>query len=114
MSQHNSYEMKIIGMVIYQHLEKKLPIVTAEELKKLESQLDNIVWEVATKIYQRSGHKVEFIFAKEFVELWLSSKKEQLDKADAINAAKKQTDPSQSKTTTTRPNWTVISSGCDD
>lgn len=110
MSQNDNYEMKIIGMVIYQHLEKKLPIVTMEELKKLESQLDNIVWEVATMIYRQSGHKFEFITIKEIIELWLQLKNEQLIKASTTNPDIKKSAHKSSTATATRSNTSPSSS----
>jgi acyl carrier protein len=54
-----NYELQILTMMINQYLDA---IVSLDEKKltQLEANRDQIVWDLATRIYKESGHKIEF------------------------------------------------------
>ncbi len=74
---NQDYELKILKIVIDTHLDKTIAF-TEEGLGSLESNRDRYVWELSTKIYNESGHKVEFHIARDEVNSWLENKKIQL------------------------------------
>ena len=54
-----NYEMQILAMMINQYLDDMVSL-SEEKLNQLEAKRDHIVWDLATRIYKESGHKVEF------------------------------------------------------
>lgn len=60
--------------------------VTEEGLKSLEANCDRVVWELATKIYSQSGHKVELCTARDVVNSWIGVMKFQLAQARQVAA----------------------------
>jgi acyl carrier protein len=54
-----NYEMQILAMMINQYLDAMVSL-SEEKLNQLEANCDQIVWDLATRIYKESGHKVEF------------------------------------------------------
>jgi acyl carrier protein len=54
-----NYEMQILAMMINQYLDDMVSL-SEEKLNQLEANCDQIVWDLATRIYKESGHKVEF------------------------------------------------------
>lgn len=72
------YELKIVTIAINSYLDKIVSI-TEQGLKLLEANCDSIVWQIATKIYSQSGHKVEFYMVRDIVTSRLKSMKNQLE-----------------------------------
>jgi acyl carrier protein len=71
------YEFNILKMGITKHLNEIIS-PTEEGLKILEADRDNVVWELATKIYNLSGHKVEFSIVRDIVDSRIVDIKHQL------------------------------------
>ncbi len=65
-STNREYELNILKMAINKELDK-IAIVTEENLSFLESNIDQIVWDTATKIYNQSGHRVELSMIRDLV-----------------------------------------------
>lgn len=84
---NQDYELKILKTVIDMHLDKTIAF-TEEGLKSLESNRDRHVWELSTKIYSQSGHKVDFHVARDITDSWLENKNKQLAKVRWAEAEK--------------------------
>jgi acyl carrier protein len=65
-STNREYELNILKMAINKELHK-IAIVTEDNLSFLESNIDQIVWDTATKIYNQSGHRVELSMIRDLV-----------------------------------------------
>jgi acyl carrier protein len=65
-STNREYELNILKMAINKELDK-IAIVTEDNLSFLESNIDQIVWDTATKIYNQSGHRVELSMIRDLV-----------------------------------------------
>ena len=65
-STNREYELNILKMAINKELHK-IAIVTENNLSFLESNIDQIVWDTATKIYNQSGHRVELSMIRDLV-----------------------------------------------
>jgi len=61
------YELKIFKRVIEDYLDQTTSL-TKIDLTNLLANRDKFVWDIATKIYQHSGHQVEFSFVREIVD----------------------------------------------
>jgi acyl carrier protein len=71
------YELKVLKMVANKYLDETLS-ATEESLKALEANRDQVVWELATRIYSQSGHKVELCTLRDIVNSRIGVVKYQL------------------------------------
>lgn len=83
-SDDKAYELNILKKVINTHLEQTVPF-TEEGLNSLVSKHDDTVWEIATKIYRESGHKVKFSLVRDIVSSYIEVLKMhvEIEKAEA-------------------------------
>lgn len=59
-----SYELKVLKMVANKYLDETIS-ATEATIKALEANCDHVVWELATRIYSQSGHKVELYILRD-------------------------------------------------
>jgi hypothetical protein len=71
------YELKVLKMVANKYLDETIS-ATEECLKALEANRDQVVWELATRIYSQSGHKVELSTLRDVVNSRIGVVKYQL------------------------------------
>ena len=71
------YKLKVLKMVANKYLDETIS-ATEESLKALEANCDQVVWELATRIYSQSGHKVELCTLRDLVNSRIGSVKYQL------------------------------------
>jgi acyl carrier protein len=74
-STNRDYELNILKMAINKELDKTA-IFTEKNLSFLESNIDQIVWDTATKIYNQSGHRVELSMIRDLVITRINSVKQ--------------------------------------
>lgn len=60
------YELKVVKMMLNKYLDESTS-TTEESLSALEVNRDQVVWDLATKIYSQSGHKVELSTIRDIV-----------------------------------------------
>lgn len=72
-----AYELKMLKMVVNKHLDESAS-VTEESLNALEVNRDQVVWDLAAKIYSQSGHKVELSIVRDVVNSRIEAIKYQL------------------------------------
>lgn len=72
-----NYEMQILAMMINQYLDDMVSL-SEEKLNQLEAKRDQIVWDLATRIYKESGHKVEFHIIRNLINSRIEVMKYQL------------------------------------
>ena len=72
-----SYELKVMKMVANKYLDETFS-ATEESIKALEANCDDVVWELATRIYSQSGHKVELCTLRNVVNSRIGVVKYQL------------------------------------
>jgi len=61
-----NYELEMLKMVVNKYLDESIS-VTEKSLNELETKRDQVVWDLATKIYSQSGHKVELSKVRDVV-----------------------------------------------
>ena len=71
------YQLEVLKMMTNTYLNETIS-VTQEGLKSLEANRDQFVWELATRIYSQSGHKVEFCTVRDVVNSRIEAMKYQL------------------------------------
>ncbi|HEY9635029.1 MAG TPA: acyl carrier protein [Coleofasciculaceae cyanobacterium] len=74
---NKTYELKVLKMVANKYLDETIS-VTEESLKALEANRDQVVWELASRIYSQSGHKVELSTLRDVVNSRIGDVKYQL------------------------------------
>lgn len=75
-------------MVISTHLDKTT-CVTQKGLQSLESNLDQVVWELATKIYTQSGYKIDFCLVRDEIDTRIQTIKAHLVAEEEERIARK-------------------------
>ena len=65
-STNRDYELSVLKMAINKELDK-IAVASEGNLSFLESNIDQIVWDTATKIYNQSGHRVELSMIRDLV-----------------------------------------------
>jgi acyl carrier protein len=65
---NKDYELHILKKIINNYLDEAVPF-NEEGLTCLVAQQDEIVWNIATKIYSESGYKVEFSFIRDLINI---------------------------------------------
>lgn len=91
------YTLSILKMVINNDLENH-PVETSQDLEQLESKRDKLVWEIATKIYTYSGHKVELSMVRDLVTIHLKQKRCQIAATKYLDRQDKKDRQPQPKT----------------
>jgi acyl carrier protein len=71
------YELKVLEMMINKYLDENTSI-TEESLSTLEVNRDQVVWDLATKMYSQSGHKIELSTVRDVVNSRIGAMKYQL------------------------------------
>jgi seryl-tRNA synthetase len=71
------YELEMFKMVVNKYLDENTSF-TERNLNELETKRDQIVWDLTTKIYQQSGHKVELSLVRDIVNSRIRTIKHQL------------------------------------
>ena len=77
---NKSYDSKIFKMVIDKYIDN-VAENTADILKLLQINHDDFVWDLATKIYKESGHKIELSLIRDVVDSRIAIMKHQLAEA---------------------------------
>lgn len=86
------YTLSILKMVINNDLENH-HVETSQDLEHLESKRDQLVWEIATKIYTYSGHKVELSMVRDLVTIHLKRERRQFSAAKPLERQERQPQP---------------------
>ena len=71
------YELMVLKMTLNKYLDE-ITSITEESLRVLEVNRDQVVWDLATKIYSQSGHKVELSTVRDVVNSRIGAMKYQL------------------------------------
>ena len=74
---NQDYEIYILTKVINNHLDEVVEF-SEDGLNSLLSKHDEMVWNIATKIYSQSGYKVEFSFIRDVLNSWIEILKERI------------------------------------
>ncbi|MFM6207597.1 hypothetical protein [Planktothrix sp.] len=72
-----AYESHILKSAINKYLDQKLTN-PQEDLKRIELNKDELVWDIVTKIHSQSGYKVSMSFARDIIDQRIVNIKEQL------------------------------------
>jgi len=84
-----SYELQILKMMVNKYLDEST-LFNKQNINESETKRDQFVWDIATKIYQQSGHKVELSVVRDIVDSRIRAIKNQLaEEARRIAEAEK-------------------------
>ncbi|WP_299410425.1 hypothetical protein [Acaryochloris sp. IP29b_bin.148] len=71
------YTLSVLKMVVNADLDNTIS-TSIQDLASLESNRDQIVWKIATRIYTHSGHKIELPIVRDLVDARIRDLKRQL------------------------------------
>uniref|UniRef100_B8HMG9 Acyl carrier protein n=1 Tax=Cyanothece sp. (strain PCC 7425 / ATCC 29141) TaxID=395961 RepID=B8HMG9_CYAP4 len=80
---NKDYELQVLKIAISKQLDE-IVSTTEQSLKQLQVERDQIVWQVATKIYSQSGHKVEFSLVRDIVNARIERLRRDLEEIKQI------------------------------
>ena len=95
------YTLSILKMVINRDLENHL-LETRQDVNLLESNRDQLVWEIATKIYNYSGHKVELAMVRDLVNAHLQKRRSQVSTQKHLERQPQPKSPTRSNVNSSR------------
>lgn len=72
-----AYESHVLKIAINKYLDQKLTN-SQEDLKRIELNKDELVWDIVSKIHSQSGYKVSMSFARDIIDQRIVNIKEQL------------------------------------
>lgn len=75
------YTLNVLRMAVNADLDESI-LDTVEGLESLESNRDQWVWEIATKIYTHSGHKIELPMIRDLIDARIEELKKRLAKEE--------------------------------
>jgi hypothetical protein len=87
-TEDKAYTLSILTSVINTLLDKANAVIR-QGLQSAEINRDQLVWEIATKIYSQSGHKVDLSMVRDIVDLRIGVVREQLALEDQEKIARK-------------------------
>lgn len=76
-----AYESHILKSAINKYLDQKLTN-SQEDLKKIELNKDELVWDIVSKIHSQSGYKVSMSFARDIIDQRIVNIKAELREAE--------------------------------
>ena len=83
------YELKVLTKVLNQRLDGMMPSL-ADELDRFEADIDDTVWNLATEVYQQSGHKVELAMVRDVIQSRIKQTKAFLKKRETVDLEQSQ------------------------
>lgn len=110
------YTLRVLKMVINKDLDNSIS-TSMPDLESLELNRDQFVWKIATKIYTRSGHKVELPMVRDLVDSKIRDVKSQLTKDQQVREHAQRKNQIAPKVDSTRGIFVKICSvicGCTD
>lgn len=81
-----NYKTKVLQMVVNDYLDEIVTSNYEKDIKLQDVEIDRIVWELATKIYTRSGYQIELIWVRDIVY----SRIEAMKRQQAVEKQKKE------------------------
>ena len=64
-----NYELHLFKYAVNQCIDNLLPNNSQEALNVIVYRSDEVVWRVATEIYTKSGHQIDFLFIHDLLNL---------------------------------------------
>ena len=64
-----NYELHLFKYAVNQYIDNLLPNNSQEALNVIVYQSDEVVWRVATEIYTKSGHQIDFLLIRDILNL---------------------------------------------
>ena len=72
-SESEDYKFEILKYAVNQSIDRLLPKGNKDALSVILYQSNEVVWRVATEIYTKSGHQVDFVFIKDILKVKLDT-----------------------------------------
>lgn len=69
MNTERDYELHILKYAIDRAIDRLLPNNSQEALNAISHRSDEIVWRVATEIYTKSGHQINFSLIRDLLDV---------------------------------------------
>lgn len=81
-----NYKLEILEYAVNQSINRLLPKSSEDALSIILYQSNEVVWRVATDIYTKSGHQIDFLFIRDILNLRIEPLRNQIAKIAKIKA----------------------------
>lgn len=68
-TENQNYKLEILEYAVNQSLNRLLPENSQDALSVILDRSNEVVWRVATDIYVKSGHQIDFVFIRDILNL---------------------------------------------
>ncbi len=86
--ENQDYKLRILDHAVNQCIDNLLPNSNEDALSVILYQGNEIVWRVATEIYTKSGHQIDFLFIRELLNLRIKPLQNQIAEKERIRQEK--------------------------
>ena len=86
--EERNYKFEVLEYAVNQSIYRLLPNNNEEALSVILYQCNEVVWRVATEIYTKSGHQVDFSFIRDVLILKIEPLRKQIAEEDRIRQEK--------------------------
>lgn len=83
------YKLEVLEYAVNQCIDRLLPESNKDALSVTIYRNNEIVWKVATEIYTKSGHQIDFLFVKKILNLRLEPLRTKISEEERIRNEKK-------------------------
>jgi acyl carrier protein len=67
--ENQDYKLEVLKYAINESIDRLLPNISEDALSIILYQTNEVVWRVATEIYTKSGHQIDFVFIRDILNL---------------------------------------------
>ena len=80
------YKFEVLEYAVNKCIDRLLPDNSQSALSVILYQSNEIVWRVATEIYTKSGHQLDFVFIRDILNLRIEPLQEKIAEEERIKA----------------------------
>ena len=78
------YKSEVLEYAVNQCIDKLLPSSSEDALSVILYQSNEVVWRVATEIYTKSGHQIDFVFIRDVLNLRIEPLRKKIAEEERI------------------------------
>ncbi|MGL5832353.1 MAG: hypothetical protein ACRC1Z_03870 [Waterburya sp.] len=78
------YKLEVLEYVVNQCIDRLLPKSNKDAVSMIIYRNNEVVWKVATEIYTKSGHQIDFLVVKKILNLRLEPLRAKISEAEKI------------------------------
>ena len=86
--ENENYKLEILEYAVNQSIDRLLPKSSEDALNAILHRSNEVVWRVATDIYTKSGHQIDFVFIKDLLNSRIEPLRNKIAEEERIRKGK--------------------------